>query len=93
MFGMSDLLASVVTSSIQVIAVISVIVSRLNTQCLRHQLFYFGVLFAVAGMMFATIATGSGHCIWFAISTAIMVVGATVDFSRGQTLQSTQFGA
>ena len=95
MFGLNESLAFWVAATVQVTGILSLILSRLggNVNQTRYQRFYFAALFAVGGMMIVTVANGSGYWISFAGTTAVMVIGATLDLSRGRTLQATQFGA
>lgn len=82
MFGLSTPSAFWTMVAINAVGIISLIVARLKTSASSQSwfhAFFFAALAMVGLAMIATVIESSGYWIWFAITVAIMVVGATVD--------------
>jgi len=67
----------------QSIGIISMILARLHgrreSQLAYHAAFYF-CLVSIGAMMMAAVRFESGYWISFAITTAVMIIGTTLDF-------------
>ncbi len=91
MFGLSEFSAFWLAAMVQGMGIASLILTRLNgigpLSTWRQASFY--ITLAVVGLLLlATVFTGSGFWLSFAITTAIMVVGAVIDFGAERCLRA-----